>query len=66
MGRISFPIEMGVYLRQLTEPDGLFFHRLGVRYFGKNGLVLAFGMRSHFAVAYNFEFGVGYRIRLRK
>lgn len=66
MGRISFPIEMGIYLRQLTEPDGLFFHRLGVRYFGNNGLVLAFGMRSHFAVAYNFEFGVGYRIRLRK
>lgn len=64
MGRISFPVEMGVYLRQLSEPDGVFFHRLGVRYFGYNGLVIAFGMRSHWAVAYNFEFGAGYRFRL--
>lgn len=65
MGRISFPVEMGMYVGQLIEPDGLFFHRLGVRYFGEKGLVVAFGMRSHWAVAYNFDFGIGYRWKLK-
>jgi hypothetical protein len=65
LGRVSFPLEMGVYVGQLIEPDGLFFHRLGVRYFGEKGLVLAFGMRSHWAVAYNFDFGIGYRFKLK-
>lgn len=65
IGRISFPLEMGVYVRQLIEPDGLFFHRMGVRYYGKKGLMLAFGMRSHWAVAYNFDYGIGYRWYLK-
>ncbi len=61
IGRVSFPIEMGIYLRQLTAPDGLIFHRLGIRYYGKKGLMINFGMRSHWAVAYNFDYGIGYR-----
>ena len=66
IGRISLPIEMGVYLRQLTNPDGLFYHKLGVRYIGDKGLVLTFGLRTHWAVAYCFDYGIGYRFRFKK
>jgi len=66
IGRISLPIEMGVYLRQVTNPDGLFFHRLGGRYYGKNGFMVAFGMKTHWAVAYCFDYGIGYRMYLGK
>lgn len=64
IGRISLPIEMGMYLKQVTNPDGLFFHRLGIRYIGDKGLMLTFGLRTHWAVAYCFDYGIGYRIRL--
>lgn len=65
IGRISLPIEVGYYVYQKVNPDAMIVSRLGVRYYADNGLVLLFGMRSHFAVAYNFEFGVGYRLYAR-
>jgi hypothetical protein len=62
VGRVSLPIEIGYYVFQKLNPDAMIVSRLGVRYYAANGLVLLFGMRSHFAVAYDFEFGVGYRL----
>lgn len=64
VGCISLPLEMGTYLGQVIEPDGLFFHKIGIRYIGKKGFMAAFGLRTHWAVAYNFDLGVGYRIPL--
>lgn len=64
VGRISFPIEMGYYFLQKSQPDGYVVSRIGVRYFTKCGLVAHFGLRTHFAVAYNFEYGLGYRFYL--
>ncbi|MDP3557059.1 MAG: acyloxyacyl hydrolase [Bacteroidota bacterium] len=65
IGRISLPIEMGYYLFQKSKPDGYVVSRIGVRYYSKSGLVVHFGLRTHFAVAYNFEYGVGYRFYLK-
>jgi hypothetical protein len=65
IGRISFPIEMGYYVLQKSEPDGFLVTRLGVRYYSKSGLMAQFGLRTHFAVAYCFEYGLGYRFYLR-
>ena len=64
VGRISFPIEMGYYFFQKILPDGFIVSRIGVRYYSKCGLVGQFGLRTHFAVAYNFEYGIGYRFYL--
>jgi hypothetical protein len=61
IGRISLPLEIGYYVHEKTHPDGPVVTRLGVRYYSSCGLVAHFGMRSHFAVAYNFEYGLGYR-----
>jgi hypothetical protein len=65
VGRVSFPIEMGYYFLQKAQPDGFVVSRIGVRYFTRCGLVAHFGLRTHFAVAYNFEYGLGYRFYLK-
>lgn len=64
IGRISLPIEFGYYVGQKTHPDGYVVSRLGLRYYSRCGLVAQFGLRTHFAVAYNFEYGLGYRFNL--
>jgi hypothetical protein len=65
IGRISLPIEMGYYLNQKVYPDGFVVSRIGVRYYSACGLIAHFGLRTHFAVAYNFEYGLGYRFYLK-
>jgi hypothetical protein len=57
-------MDIGYYVFQKVKPDGPIVSRIGVRYYGKNGFVAAIGLRTHFAVAYDFEFGVGYRLFL--
>ena len=66
IGRISIPIELGYYFLDQAKPDAPIVSRLAVRYYSKCGLVGHFGLRTHFAVAYNFEYGIGYRFFLRK
>jgi hypothetical protein len=65
IGRISFPIELGYYVFQKTNPDGYIVSRLGVRYYSASGIVASFGLRTHFAVAYTFEYGLGYRFVIK-
>lgn len=65
VGRLSFPIELGYYVFQKINPDAVIVSRLGVRYYSACGLVGHFGLRTHFAVAYDFEYGLGYRFFLK-
>ncbi|MGZ3899526.1 MAG: acyloxyacyl hydrolase [Bacteroidia bacterium] len=65
VGRISFPIDIGYYVFQKVKPDGPLVSRIGVRYYSKCGLVATMGLRTHFAVAYDFEYGLGYRFYIK-
>lgn len=65
IGRISLPIEMGYYAFQKAKPDGYVVSRIGVRYYSKSGIVAHFGLRTHFAVAYDLEYGLGYRFFIK-
>jgi len=65
VGKISFPIELGYYVYEAFNPDARIVSRIGVRYYGSNGFIGHFGLRTHFAVAYNFEYGVGYRFYIK-
>ncbi len=65
VGRISFPIEIGYYAFQKANPDGLVVSRIGVRYYSASGIIAHFGLRTHFAVAYTFEYGLGYRFFIK-
>lgn len=66
VGRISFPIEMGYYAVSKPREDGPVYHRIGIRHYCKNGLILNFTMKSHWAVAAHFDYGVGYRFSVKK
>lgn len=66
VGRISFPIEMGYYAISQPKEDGKIFHRIGIRHYCKNGLIINFTMKSHWAVASHFDYGIGYRFSLKK
>jgi hypothetical protein len=64
VGRISFPLEIGYYFFEKIHPDAPIVSRMGIRYYASNGIIAHFGLRTHFAVAYNFEYGLGYRFFL--
>jgi hypothetical protein len=66
IGRVSLPIEMGYYAVSKPKEDGPIFHRIGIRYYCKNGLMFNFTMKSHWAVAAHFDYGLGYRFSLKK
>ena len=66
VGRVSFPIEMGYYAVSKPKEDGPLFHRIGVRYFCKNGIMFNFTMKSHWAVASHFDYGIGYLFSIKK
>lgn len=62
-GRLTPLLEMGVYTYKPDGklPNGIFYHRLGCRYYFKKNLVAHFSLKTHFAVAYHIEAGIGYR-----
>lgn len=66
VGRTTFPVEFGYYLKTPYTGDGMFFHRIGVRQYLRNNIILNFSLKTHWAVASFFEFGAGYRIPLKK
>ena len=66
VGRISLPIEMGYYAFSKNNEDGPIFHRFGIRYTGAKGLMIQFACKTHWAIAYHFDIGLGYRLPLKK
>jgi hypothetical protein len=66
IGRWSLPVEMGYYVHSYFKGDGLFFHRIGVRYHFKNNIMAVIGLKTNWAVANFFDVGLGYRIPLKK
>ncbi|HEY1040460.1 MAG TPA: acyloxyacyl hydrolase [Bacteroidia bacterium] len=66
VGRLAFPVEFGYYLHTNYTGDGMFYHRIGARYYTKNNIILTFSLKTHWAVAHYFEYGAGYRLPLKK
>lgn len=61
IGRLSMPLEMGVYLYTKMKRNGLIYHRLGLRYQLNERWLVNFTMKTHFAKADYLAWGVGYR-----
>jgi len=66
IGKLSLPLEFGYYLHTKYKGNGLFYHRIGFRYQFNNNLLLTFALKSHWAVAHYFEYGIGYRFPSKK
>jgi len=62
-GRYSAIVQMGAYLINNVESDGPIYHRLSSRCYINDNLFLDVGFKTHWAVAENFEIGIGYQIK---
>ena len=65
MNHIHFIFGMGAYVRDWYKPNGLLYHRVGVRYQWRNGLFGHVAIKSHWAKADYLELGLGYIISRR-
>jgi hypothetical protein len=61
MHRVSIPIDFGVYLYKKQKTNGLFFHRIGIRYLVTKHLIANVSLLTHWAKADYFEWGLGYQ-----
>lgn len=66
MDRFHFVFGMGAYLRDKYSPEDPLYHRIGARYYFKNGLLLNFTLKTHWARADYLEYGIGYTFNYRK
>lgn len=62
IGKVSYLIQMGGYLRSAYDGDGIVYHRITSRYFITKHLFLNLGLKSHFAVADFIEAGIGVKL----
>ena len=60
---IHFVIDHGFYLHSSYRGDGMMYNRLGARYRITEQFFLNTTLKTHFAVADHFEFGILYRIK---
>ncbi|MBX2980592.1 MAG: acyloxyacyl hydrolase [Flavobacteriales bacterium] len=60
-GRGELFMHMGPYIYTPEPEDAAVFHRVGMRYRSGGHMVWNISLKSHYAVADHWEFGVGYR-----
>ncbi|MCE2743338.1 MAG: acyloxyacyl hydrolase [Fluviicola sp.] len=65
LNKMHFILGMGVYVRDKYQPDTFLYHRVGMRYFLKNGIFFNVVLKSHFASADYFETGIGYTFKYK-
>jgi len=66
LDRLHFVLGMGTYVRDFYDPEGRFYHRMGMRYCFPNGLLINVVLKSHWAKADYVEWGIGYNFLPKK
>lgn len=66
VGPLRMGVAMGYYLYNEEEAVGTYYHRLIFRYRFSPHWFANFSLHSHFAVANNFEWGLGYIINAKE
>lgn len=61
MNRLSLPIDFGVYFYKKQPYNGVFFHRVGLRYLVTKHIIANVTLLTHWAKADYFEWGIGYQ-----
>ena len=61
-GKISFPLQAGVYLYSNYKGNGVVYNRYGVRYHFHKNVFCNFSIKTHYAKADYFEWGLGYTL----
>lgn len=60
LDRLRFVLGMGAYVRDVYNPDDLFYHRIGMRYRASEHWNVQLVLKSHWAKADYVEYGIGY------
>jgi hypothetical protein len=60
LDKMNFILGMGVYLRDVYNPDGRLYHRIGMRYHATKHWSANLVLKSHWAKADYVEYGIGY------
>ncbi len=63
LNRLRFVLGMGVYLKDRYDADDELYHRIGMRYVFKNGLIANMVLKTHWAKADYVEYGIGYTFK---
>jgi hypothetical protein len=58
----SITLQLGVYVYNKLKSDGAFYDRLGMRYQLSKNYFLCYNLKSHWAKADFFEFGIGMKL----
>ena len=66
IGRLELPLEYGGYIHTLLKSNGIYFHRIGLRYYFPNNIIANFTLKTHWAVADYWECGIGYVFKNKK
>lgn len=61
-GKVSFPLQAGVYLHSIYKSNGLVYNRYGIRYHFHKHLFANVSLKTHYAKADYFEWGLGYTL----
>ncbi len=61
-GKVSFPLQAGVYLHSAYKGNGFIYNRYGIRYHIKKHLFANVSLKTHYAKADYFEWGIGYTL----
>ena len=61
LGRVSFPMEAGVYAYTKYKGNVPIYSRLGIRYLVTDHLLVHFSLKTHFAKAEYLDAGFGWR-----
>lgn len=62
IGRISLPVETGLYLYSKFTGNGYIYDRIGIRYYSKKHFIINLTLLTHFARADFIEWGAGYQL----
>jgi len=66
LDNFHFVLGMGYYVRDKYAPDDSLYHRVGMRYYLKNGIHFNLVLKSHWAKADYVEYGIGYSFNTKK
>jgi hypothetical protein len=66
LDQFHFTLGMGAYLKDKYQPEDAMYHRVGIRYYFKNGLNTQVVLKSHWARADYVEWGLGYTFNFKK
>jgi hypothetical protein len=65
LDQFHFVFGMGAYIKDKYQPEDPVYHRVGMRYYFKNGLNAQLQLKTHWARADYVEWGVGYTFNYR-